>query len=190
MGEQPDRRKTRIHPGVRTYGSPRVPAELLERGFDISVDKVALIMAENGLVARPRRQVRRTTGFNQNMPIAANDLDRNFSVDEPDRVWVGDDLGSSLGPVEPSDPLAVVEHAKFHGRDESPGVLLRPQGPWERGSNEDTNRLLRQDRRKGTSVGDLSHQKLNTIAPKLNERPRKTLSLEAPAERLAVMLTD
>ena len=74
----------------KTYGSPRVHAELLERGFDVGVERVARIMSENGLFARQRPKFRKTTDSDHDMPVAANDLDRNFNVDEPDRVWVGD----------------------------------------------------------------------------------------------------
>lgn len=74
----------------KTYGSPRVHAELLERGFEVGVDRVARIMSESGLVARQKPKFRKTTDSDHDMPVAANDLDRNFNVDEPDRVWVGD----------------------------------------------------------------------------------------------------
>lgn len=74
----------------KTYGSTRVHAELLERGFEVGVDRVARVIAENGLVARQKPKFRKTTDSDHEMPIAANDLGRNFSVDEPDRVWVGD----------------------------------------------------------------------------------------------------
>lgn len=74
----------------RSYGSPRVHAELLERGFEVGVHRVARLMAESGLVARLKPKFRKTTDSEHGMPVAANELDRNFEVDEPDRVWVGD----------------------------------------------------------------------------------------------------
>jgi len=85
--------------------------------------------------------------------------------------------------------LELAEHAKFTVATNVDVYFCDPQSPWQRGTNENTNRLLRQYLPKGAPISDLSQNQLNAIARKLNERPRKTLNLETPAHRLNVALT-
>jgi IS30 family transposase len=77
----------------------------------------------------------------------------------------------------------MADHQRFTLATDIKVYLCDPQSPWQRGSNENTNGLLRQYLPKGIDLSAYSQSKLNAIARRLNERPRKTLSYETPAER-------
>ena len=74
-------------------------------------------------------------------------------------------------------------HQRFTLETDIKVYFCDPASPWQRGSNENTNRLLRDYLPKGTNLSDHSQAKLNWIARELNERPRKTLDYETPAAR-------
>jgi putative transposase len=74
----------------KTYGSPRVHAELRAHGYKISRKRVARLMREGGIKARARRRYKCSTMSEHDQPVAANVLARNFTASAPNQVWVGD----------------------------------------------------------------------------------------------------
>jgi len=77
----------------------------------------------------------------------------------------------------------MANHKRFTVATDIAVYFCDPQHPWQRGSNENTNGLLRQYFPKGTDLSVYSQAKLNVVARRLNERPTKTLNYETPAER-------
>lgn len=77
----------------------------------------------------------------------------------------------------------LAQHKRFTVATSVAMYFCDPRSPWQRGTNENTNRLLRQYFPKGTSLSQYTQQHLNEIALKLNTRPRKTLGFMTPGEK-------
>ena len=86
----------------------------------------------------------------------------------------------------------LADHKRFTITTNIKIYFCDPHCPWQRGPNENINGLLRQYFSKGVDLSGHSQIQLNAVARRLNERPRKTLSYETPAEQFSrfVALTD
>src|ERR1700687_1927648 len=80
--------------------------------------------------------------------------------------------------------LEMAQHKDFTVATDVKVYFCDPQSPWQRGSNENTNGLLRQYLPKKTDLSTFSQEELDAIALRLNQRPRKTLGFKTPADKL------
>jgi len=80
--------------------------------------------------------------------------------------------------------VELANHKTFTMASDTQVYFCDPRSPWQRGTNENTNRLLHQYFPKGTDISVHSQTELNKVARKLNQRPRKRLGYETPADKL------
>ena len=114
-----------------------------------------------------------------------------IKVDDKTAEHVADRLAVNIGRLP--DHLArsltwdqgteLASHTQFSIKTGVPVFFCDPRSPWQRGSNENWNGLVRQYLPKGTNLNIWSQSQLDEIAQKLNRRPRKTLGWDSPAER-------
>lgn len=84
--------------------------------------------------------------------------------------------------------MELADHKRFTMATSTQVYFCDPRSPWQRGTNENTNRLLRQYFPKKTDLSEYSQTELNKVAKRLNSRPRKTLNYETPASKLNAVL--
>lgn len=80
--------------------------------------------------------------------------------------------------------MELAQHKKFTVATNAQVYFCDPRSPWQRGTNENTNRLLRQYFPAGIELARYSQSDLNKVARRLNQRPRKTLGFQTPADKL------
>jgi len=80
--------------------------------------------------------------------------------------------------------LEMAKHQDFTVATDVQVYFCDPQSPWQRGTNENTNLLLRQYFPRGTDLSPISQEQLDQVELLLNQRPRKTLGFETPADKL------
>ena len=107
------------------YGWPRTWKELLARGIRVGKERVQRLMQLHGIRAKGKRRFKVTTDSNHNLPIAPNLLDRQFTVAEPDRVWM---LWTALAP--PPIRTSVPSYSRMRTGASRPPTKAGCSWPW------------------------------------------------------------
>jgi IS30 family transposase len=82
----------------------------------------------------------------------------------------------------------MAQHRRFSVETGVEVYFCDPRSPWQRGSNENTNGLLRQYFPKGKTLAGITQAELDEVARKLNDRPRQTLGFRTPAQQLTKLI--
>jgi IS30 family transposase len=129
--------------------------------------------------------VERHSRFTMLVKVAGKDTDSVVAAVRKQIIKLPTELRRSLTWDRGTE---MAQHKAFSVATDVKVYFCDPQSPWQRGSNENTNGLLRQYFPKGTELSGYSQAELNRVARQLNERPRKTLGFRTPADTLQAEL--
>ena len=129
--------------------------------------------------------VERQTRFTKLVKVAGKDTDSVVAGLTREIIKLPEDLRRTLTWDRGTEMAA---HKRFSVATDVKVYFCDPKSPWQRGTNENTNGLLRQYFPDGTDLSLYSQRQLDAVADRLNSRPRKTLGFKTPTEKLQPLL--